>query len=346
MSIVMINSNNYYDRQIKLHEIGEEGQRKLNNARVLVIGAGGLGSPVLNYLVIAGVGNIAIYDHDTIDESNLHRQILFTPDDIGLNKAEVSKLKLSKINPLINIHANSTKFDTDVNISEYDIIVECTDSLRTKFGAHDLAFKHNKKFIVASLHKFEGQIQSFDFSVNKSLSPCMRCLWGERPDESGVETCEEVGVLGAVPGVIGTMQALEVLKTILGINRLTNEDNLILNLIDFSSIKLKLEKKPNCILCSGNKKDFVETDEMLEINYDEAITDKYLIVSLVEQSKIKTDLTSNIGNIIKDTTSLQKDNKIAVVCNRGITSLNATKLLRENGFINSYSVKGGLQELK
>jgi adenylyltransferase/sulfurtransferase len=342
----MINNKDYYNRQIKLHEIGEEGQKKLNNARVLVVGAGGLGSPVLNYLAIAGVGNITIYDHDTIDETNLHRQILFTPDDIGLNKAEVSKLKLSKINPLINIHANSTKFDTDVNISEYDIIVECTDSLKTKFGAHDLAFRHNKIFIVASLHKFEGQIQSFDFSINKSLSPCMRCLWGERPDETGVETCEEVGVLGAVSGVIGTMQALEVLKIILGMKRLTNEDNLILNLIDFNSVKLKLKKNKNCILCSKNKKDFVETDEVFEINYDKAISENYLIVSLVEQSKIKTDLTSSIDNIIKDTAYLQKDKKIAVVCNRGISSLNATNLLRENNFMNSYSIKGGLQKLK
>jgi len=341
-----MSKSTYYERQIKLDEIGEDGQKKLKNAHVLVIGAGGLGSPLLHYLSVAGVGNITIYDHDTIDESNLHRQILFTPEDIGLNKAKISKLKLSKINPAITIQAYSEKFNQNINISEYDIIVECTDSLRTKFLAHDLAYKHNKIFIVASLHKFEGQIQSFDFSNSNEFSPCMRCLWGERPDDTGVETCEEVGVLGAVPGVIGTMQALEVLKTILEMRRLMNEENLILNLMDLSTVKLKLNKNKDCILCSEDKKDIIESDEEIEITYDKESQGNFVVISLIQQDKIETAMTSTLENIIKDTALIQKDKKISVICNRSISSLKATKILRANGFKNSYSIRDGLQGLK
>lgn len=328
-----------------LDQIGPSGQKKLANGHVLVIGAGGLGSPLLNYLACAGVGNITIYDHDTIDLSNLHRQILFSSDDIGKNKALVASKKLAKINPFINVKGVSKRFDTSIDINPFDIIIDCTDSLRAKFNAHDMCFKFKKKFIMASIHKFEGQIQSFDFSMKNIDAPCMRCLWEKVPSSSGIQTCEDVGILGAAVGVIGVMQALEVLKTILQLEKLSNEQNLIVNLFDFSTYKLKIKKNTDCVLCSNPSQNIIDPDSELEISYQEVLENNFITVCLTQETSKSYDILTSIDLVMKDIKHLNKDQKIALICNKGITSLSAAKLLRENNYTNAFSLKDGLSSL-
>lgn len=343
----MTNHNTYYKRQIFLDEVGVLGQEKLKETKVLVIGAGGLGSPLLTYLATAGVGNISIYDHDLVDETNLHRQILFDPEDIGKTKSIIAKEKLTKKNPLINIEAITKAFDKNVNIEPFDIIIDCTDNLETKFVAHDLCFKKEKLFCVASIYKFEGQIQFFNFKRNKEPAPCMRCLWQETPNDSSIQTCAEVGVIGATAGVIGTIQAIEVVKCILGMNFLGNDKSLLINLIDFSSIKIKLLKNSDCPLCGDGYANDLTSDLHFEIESNILKNSPYLIVNLTEEDLPYTNyICSSLDTIVNDLKGQNLKKEIAVICMRGITSIKAVKRLREYGFSNSYSIRGGINSLR
>jgi len=343
----MTNHNTYYKRQTLLDEVGLAGQQKLKEAKVLVIGAGGLGSPVLTYLVTAGVGNICIYDNDLIDETNLHRQILYDPEDIGKKKSLVAKEKLSRKNPLINIDSYAKAFDKNVNIEPFDIIIDCTDSLETKFLAHDLCYQMNKFFCVASIYKFEGQIQFFNFRDRNEKSPCMRCLWQESPNESSIKTCEEVGVIGATAGVIGTIQANEVIKCVLGMNFLNNDKSLLVNLIDFSSFKIKLSKNKDCPFCGEGNNKKLSFESRFEIELENLNNLSFLIVNLTKETLPYSNcVQSSIEMIVNDLKNQNLEKEIAVICMRGITSIKAVRKLREHGFSNSYSIIGGIESLR
>lgn len=331
----------YYNRQIVLDEVGIEGQKKLTDSNVLVIGAGGLGAPVLSYLVRSGVGNITIYDHDLIDETNLHRQVLFGPEDIGYNKALIAAKKLKKSNPYINIEHRETKFDEDVDISLFDIIIDCSDNFKTKYLAHDMAYKSKKVFSVASIHKFEGQVQLFDFNNFRDDSPCLRCLWNERPNDDCVETCEEAGVLGAVAGVIGSIQAMEIIKFILGLNCLENHQNLIVNLLDFSSMKIKITKDIHCPQCSkSHEKELrLDSDSAFEIDLKSALKNNYKIISLNSELQSNLiDVHSSNKNLMQDIVGYGVDIKLAIACRNGRSSLQLVKQLREIGINDILSI--------
>ncbi len=239
-----------YDRQIMLSEIGQDGQTKLENATVLVVGAGGLGSPVLQYLVAAGVGNIGVCDNDEVSISNLHRQILFTSKEIGENKAKVAVKYLNKLNETVNLITIKQRI-TPQNIAEifnkYQIIVDCSDNLETKFLLHDNSYSLNKVLIQASIYQFEGQLHFFDFSnLEKKEKPCLRCLWNKIPQS---KDSSKVGVLGIVPAVLGTLQANEVLKNILEIENLPQATSLIINLKTLEQQRISWKKNKNCFLC-------------------------------------------------------------------------------------------------
>lgn len=348
----------YYKRQIILSEIGDTGQQKLKEASVLVIGAGGLGSPLLSYIAAAGIGSITIYDHDIINESNLHRQILFSPKDIGKNKAVIAASKLSDQNPYIQVTGVPSKFNSKVKVENVDIIIDCSDNFTTKFLAHDLAYKYKKLFTVASIHKFEGQVQVFDFRNTNSTTNCMRCLWKDKPSNDCVQSCEEAGVIGAVAGVLGTVQAMETIKAILDLNTLSNEQNLIVNLLDFSSFKLKLSKNANCPLCSAKENNNIDNlilgsnqsiPSELEITLETAVNDKYKIINMTSNSlAFKTCLSTNLDSIaidIKEKKDIDKTDKIAIICNKGINSLKAARVLRKDGYSNSFSIMGGAEQV-
>ena len=204
-----------YNRQILLHEVGEAGQRKLASAKVLVVGAGGLGCPVLQYLTAAGVGTIGIVEGDFVSESNLHRQILYGPADVGVNKAEVAAHVLKRQNPDVSfsIIADMIIPQNAIDIiQEFDIVVDCTDQIHTRYLLNDACVLLGKPLVYGAIHKFEGQVSVF----NHDGGPTYRDLFPKPPKPESTPNCNETGVLGVLPGIIGTLQANEVLKRILG----------------------------------------------------------------------------------------------------------------------------------
>ncbi|MBZ4041749.1 HesA/MoeB/ThiF family protein [Flavobacterium hibisci] len=225
-----------YNRQTILPEIGDEGQEKLKRARVLVIGAGGLGCPVLQYIATAGVGFIGIMDFDTIEIHNLHRQILYTESEIGQRKAIVALNMVSKLNPLIQAEAIAEKLTIENAaeiIQQYDIVVDGSDNFTTRYLVNDTCVDLNKPLVYGSILKFEGQVAVFNHNGSKNL----RDLFPEMPDPKYVPNCNINGVLGTLPGIIGTMMAHETLKLILELPSLKNE-LVLFNTLDWSFTKL------------------------------------------------------------------------------------------------------------
>lgn len=225
-----------YNRQTILPEIGDEGQEKLKKAKVLVIGAGGLGCPVLQYIATAGVGFIGIMDFDTIEIHNLHRQILYTENEIGKQKSLVAKEVVSKLNPLIEVEAINAKLTSEnaaAIIPQYDIIVDGSDNFATRYLVNDTCVQFQKSLVYGSILKFEGQVAVFNHNGGKNL----RDLFPEMPDPKDVPNCNLNGVLGTLPGIIGTMMAHETLKLILELPSLKNEI-VLFNTLNWSFTKL------------------------------------------------------------------------------------------------------------
>lgn len=225
-----------YNRQVILPEIGDEGQAKLKKAKVLVIGAGGLGCPILQYIATAGVGTIGIVDFDTIEIHNLHRQILYTEDQIGLQKATTAKETIEKLNPLIAVQAFKEKLTAENAsriIADFDIVVDGSDNFSTRYLVNDTCVTLGKTLVYGSILGFEGQIAVFNHQGSKNL----RDLFPEPPNPKDVPNCSFNGVLGTLPGMIGTMMAHETLKLIIGLPSLNNE-LILYKTLDWSFVKL------------------------------------------------------------------------------------------------------------
>jgi molybdopterin-synthase adenylyltransferase len=226
-----------YNRQMMLPEIGNEGQEKLKKARVLVIGAGGLGCPILQYLATAGVGTIGIVDFDSIELHNLHRQILYVESQVGQAKAIVAKSVLEILNPLINIiafHEKVTPENATQLIRKFDVVVDGSDNFETRYLVNDTCVSLSKPLIYGSILKFEGQVAVFNHNNSKNL----RDLFPEPPNPKDVPNCNLNGVMGTLPGIIGTMMAHETLKLIVGLPTLENE-LVLFNTLDWVYTKLK-----------------------------------------------------------------------------------------------------------
>lgn len=226
-----------YNRQTMLPEIGDEGQEKLKLARVLVIGAGGLGCPILQYISTAGVGTIGIVDFDKIEIHNLHRQILYTEDQVGLSKALIAKEKLEALNPLIKVLAFEAKLTVENAvqiIQDFDVIVDGSDNFATRYLVNDTCVALDKPLVYGSILGFEGQLAVFNHNGSKNL----RDLFPEPPNPKDVPNCSLNGVLGTLPGMIGTMMAHETLKLIIGLPTLKNE-LVLYQTLDWSFTKLQ-----------------------------------------------------------------------------------------------------------
>ncbi|MFT4569161.1 MAG: molybdopterin/thiamine biosynthesis adenylyltransferase/rhodanese-related sulfurtransferase [Hyphomicrobiaceae bacterium] len=240
-----------YSRHFLLDEVGEAGQAKLLDARVLCLGAGGLGSPVAYYLAAAGVGTIGIVDNDTVDLSNLQRQILHTNDRVGMYKTESAKLTLNALNPDINVIEHRERLDSGNImriIDDYDIIVDGCDNFPTRYLVNDACVMKNKTNVHGSIFQFEGQVTVFEPHVG----PCYRCLFPEPPPPGMAPSCAEAGVLGVLPGLVGCMQALETMKVILGkgrplVGRLAHVETLGMEVRI-----LNLRRDPKCPMCGDN----------------------------------------------------------------------------------------------
>ena len=237
-----------FSRQIILKKIGSLGQKKIKNAKVLIVGAGGLGCPVAEFLTRAGVGVIGIIDNDFVNLSNIHRQSLYDISDIKKSKVKCVKKKLKKINPktlvrTYNFRLTEKNFDKLINL--YDFIVDGSDNFKTKFLINDYALKFKKFLTVGAINKFDGHI--FTYNFDKKNTPCLRCFFQEENISDEILNCEYDGVLGTVAGIIGTLQANEVLKQILNIGKGLDGQILILDLLNLNFRKAKIKKQKKCI---------------------------------------------------------------------------------------------------
>ena len=236
-----------YSRQIVLKDVGPTGQKKIINSRVLIVGAGGLGCPVIDYLARAGVGNIGIIDHDKVNISNIHRQSLYSSKDIGKSKVLVLKKKIKLINPLVKVQIFKKRIEKK-NIKEiiknYEFIVDGSDNFKTKFLLNEYSIKLKKKLFVGAISKFDGHI--FTFNFNKKKEPCLKCFYQTEPSDD-ILNCENEGIMGPVAGITGSIQAIEVLKKILEFSEKLNKKILILDLINLNFRKVEFNKKKNCI---------------------------------------------------------------------------------------------------
>ncbi|HEY8659530.1 MAG TPA: HesA/MoeB/ThiF family protein [Hanamia sp.] len=237
MADFTIEEINRYSRQLMLEEIGIEGQQKIKQAKVLVIGAGGLGCPVLQYLGAAGVGTIGIIDFDRIEIHNLHRQILFTADDIGKRKAPTAAQKINESNPNVScIVFNELLQESNAAniISQFDIVIDGSDNFLTRYLVNDVCVLLNKPLVYGSILKFEGQLAVFNYKGSKNL----RDIYPEPPNPEDVPNCSEIGVMGFVPGIIGVYMAGATIQIIVG--RYNNDSLLLFNFKEFSILKLKI----------------------------------------------------------------------------------------------------------
>ena len=239
-----------YSRQIILKDIGIIGQKKILNAKVLIVGAGGLGCPVADLLARSGVGEIGVMDYDKINLSNIHRQTLYVTQDIGKYKVNIVKKKLNLINREVKINIYNKKANNEnlsKIINKYDIIVDGSDNFKTKFLLNRLSLKFKKKLVVGAISKFEGHIFTFDFNSKKSS--CLKCFYQSEPSDE-ILNCESEGILGSTANIVGAIQGNEVLKKILNIGKDLNSNILILNLLELNFRTVLFKKKENCI-CSN-----------------------------------------------------------------------------------------------
>ncbi len=243
-----------YARHIVLREVGGAGQARLKAARVLVIGAGGLGSPLILYLAAAGVGTIGIVDFDAVSLSNLQRQIAHRTSDVGRAKTDSARDAAAAINPHVRIVPHALKLD-GVNaaelISQYDIVADGSDNFATRFLANDACFHAKKILVSAAVTEFDGQLATFKAFDKSGAYPCYRCLFPEPPPPGTVPSCSEAGVLGAAAGVMGTLQALEVMKEILGIGESLAGRLLIYDALSTTFRTVRFRPDPACKLCGG-----------------------------------------------------------------------------------------------
>jgi len=236
-----------FSRQIVLKDIGILGQRKILLSRVLVVGAGGLGSPVAEFLSRAGIGSLGIVDYDKVSLSNLHRQSLYNTSDIGKFKVKIAKDRIKKINPNTKVTIYKVRLNNDNSkkiIKNYDYVVDGSDNFITKFLLNDYCLKLKKTLVTGAISKFDGHIFTFDFKKKKI--PCLRCFFQESNISDDLLNCESEGILGTVAGIIGTIQANEIIKKILNIGTGLDGYIFILDLLHLNFRKVKLKKRKNC----------------------------------------------------------------------------------------------------
>ncbi|MDG1427849.1 MAG: HesA/MoeB/ThiF family protein [Crocinitomicaceae bacterium] len=298
---------NLYSRHLLLEEVGEKGQLRLKKSRVLVIGAGGLGCPVLQYLTAAGIGTIGIVDFDTVDKSNLQRQVLFNYDSIGKNKANEAKKRLSECNPFVNLNS----FPSGINvenaleiIANFDIIADCTDNYSTRFLINDACVLLNKPLVYSAIYKFEGQVSVFNYKNG----PTYRCLHPEMPKSDSISNCSESGVLGVLPGILGTLQANEVLKLALKIGEPLSGKLLIYNSLSNRSTSFNLAKSHPDIYTAIAKRGYLTKEDY---------TDSCSVVSHINEidlEEFKNSLQKDVQLIdVREKNELPKVNHLEVL---------------------------------
>ena len=354
-----------YSRHLSIPEFGEKKQILLKSARILVIGAGGLGSPALLYLAAAGIGNIGIIDFDKIELSNLQRQILFNENELGYHKSEIAANKLSQLNSdiQINYHNEQLNIDNVLNIlSLYDLIIDGSDNFPTRYLVNDACVILGKSLIHGSIYRFEGQVSVFNhLRKDGSRGPNYRDLFPTPPDPSSIPSCSEAGVIGVLPGIIGTIMAAEAIKVVAEIGNILDGKLLIFNILDMSSRIFKLKKNSNVIIKKLTKyTDFhctTQTQEMMKvqtISVEELkkIMDVQEDFQLIDvRESFEKDIADIGGILIPLSQVLEKSNllanegKVIFYCRSGRRSEDAIKLLGNTMDTSRfYNLSGGILE--
>ena len=347
-----------YSRQTRLREVGDAGQARLAAARVLVIGAGGLGCPVIGYLAAAGVGRLGIVDSDVLDASNLHRQLLYDARDVGQRKVDLAARRVAELNPTVAVQTWNEPLHAG-NIAEvfagHDLVVECTDDLASRYLANDAAVLTGTPLILASVYQYEGQLQVIGATPGE---PCLRCLWSEQPAPGLAGSCVESGVLGPVPGVLGTMQAMEALKLLLGLPRAADHALQLVNLLDGSSQRLPIDAAAGCARHGGcvavAQRAIAGAREQLDIDrrFDrlhDAIAAGYAIIDVREAQEIAARplpvASRRVPAAVLAAAACEPiEGRVLLVCASGKRSAHAARLLRQRG-VDAYSLGGGLAAL-
>lgn len=350
-----------YSRQIILPQIGTSGQQKLLAAKVLVVGAGGLGCPVLQYLLAAGIGTIGIADSDKVSVINLNRQVLYDEDDIGRNKTQVCKEKLSKLNSRLVIHTYPSVNTNNVLeiIRQYDVIVDCTDNFSARYLLNDACIICNRPLVHASIYKFDASLSVFNYT-NKygKRFPTYRCLFPFTPKLDEIENCSEAGVLGTLTGIIGCMQANEVLKIIGEFGEVLSGKLLVFDGLTNQSriMKIKLNAENLNITRLAENYDFYTAPNIKEIS-GSALNQKLHNEEDIQLVDVRTveeyadfHLKSSFipMNILHENIHLiSRDKPVIFYCETGSRSASAIKILQEKyHFDNLYNLQGGLREWK
>lgn len=350
-----MHNNTRYSRQTILPEVGDLGQQKLQNARVLVIGAGGLGCPVLQNLVMAGVGHIGIADGDVVDESNLHRQPLYTISEIGKPKVVVAKKALTALNPEVEIEVFPEFFEpnnAETIVAKYQIIVDCTDTIGVRYLINDVAVVKRIPVVYASIHKFQGQVSVFNFQNG----PSYRCLFAENAEGVAIPSCEMSGVLGVVPQVLGSFQATEVLKIILGIGDVLSGKVLLYDalngptqIINFAKNQKAIEKgvvNGHKILNSKKPHNGLTAATFLEkCNHPEIVVIDVREVEELPEYKGTNILQIPLSELADYSEKLNKNQEILLFCQTGQRSLAAMHYLQKSGFTSVSHLEKGILSL-
>ncbi len=349
-----------YSRHLLLDKVGEQGQEKLKAAKVLVIGAGGLGCPVLQYLTAAGIGTIGIIDFDEVDETNLQRQVLFSVSDVGTNKALAAKNRLEQLNQFVQFNIFQEKLTTQNALdlfNQYDIIVDGTDNFSTRYLVNDACIKTNKPLVYGAIYKFEGQVSVFNYNNG----PSYRCLFPEAPSAGSVPNCSEIGVIGVLPGLIGTQQANEVIKIILGIGEPLAGRLLMFDALQANQFTVEIQRNEEQIKIaqqidfSSYDYDYfcgIKTNEnMKEISAQELkellVKEDIQVIDVREVHETPKVEALNAVNIPLQTIphnidKIAKDKKVVVHCQHGVRSMHAIDFLQQNGFDNLINLTGGI----
>src|SRR6202789_2013207 len=328
-----------YSRQILLKEIGERGQAALARSRVLVVGAGGLGSPVLQYLAGAGVGCLGIVDADTLDASNLHRQPIFALADAGRQKAELAAAAVQRINPAVRVELHALRLDADnalALIRGYDVVVDCSDNFRTKYLINDAAVLAQRPAVFASVYQYEGQLQVYKPEPRHA---CLRCLWPDAAADGVVGNCAEAGVLGPVPGTFGTLQALLTLKILLGLPGQLDGELWLLDFTNFSMLKLKAPRRAECRAPGcAHIHEIPREDAGIELalpSLSEAVRRGFDVIDIRTAREVAEHPAAArhiaIPILLADPSLLPRAREILLVCASGKRSLAAARELRKRG---------------
>lgn len=355
-----------YARHLLIPEVGIEGQSRLKNASVLLIGTGALGSPAALYLAAAGIGRLGLVDADVVDVSNLHRQVLHGESWIGKSKLESAAARLREINPHVEIDLHPVRFAPDNAIAiaaGYDVIVDGSDNFPTRFLTNDAAWFLKKPLVHGAIHRFEGQATIFAPHLG---GPCYRCMLPEMPAPGSVPSCAEAGVLGVLPGIIGSIQAMETLKLILGIGELPLGKLTVYDGLKSSFRSLRIGRDPHCRLCGASPTiDSVANAETLASTTCAVSRDE---VPAITVDRLREILNASFDGLLIDVREphehavsridgarliplrelplqldeLPRDREIIVHCKSGARSARAVKLLLESGFPSVTNVQGGI----